>query len=223
MYTLLYLAVLFSTATAAPFELISKRPLHDNQWKRDSTTNCPAYLPDGEYEFPHYITWISQQQPDRAFGSQYEGRVTPGDISSIFSFDVPASRADANCTLEFLFPRQDQLSSSSFTYEGPGNFQFTGYLAGSCPGPETTFNNQPTPGMFPPFPPIHMEPGFAYTLDVGPCTFAAGTCVAGGEPGDFIFPFSLQKLRIPACLLTYPYFFFFPERERESANNGCVR
>ncbi|KAI1377984.1 ubiquitin 3 binding protein But2 C-terminal domain-containing protein [Hypoxylon crocopeplum] len=179
MQSFLGLLALLSTVTAAPFELLSKRTLGDHQWTRSKRDGCPAYLEEGQFEYPHYITKISQHEPDRSFGPQFNGLITPNDISSVFSFDVPASRVDANCTLEFLFPHQDQLKTSKFTYDGPGSFSFTGYLAGSCPGPETTFNNQPTPGIFPPFPPIHMEPGYAYTIDVGPCTFAAGTCVAG--------------------------------------------
>ncbi|KAI1100896.1 ubiquitin 3 binding protein But2 C-terminal domain-containing protein [Jackrogersella minutella] len=178
MKFLLCLVLSLGTASAAPFELVSKRALEDHQWTRDKK-GCPAYLEKGQYEFPHYITQVSKSQPNRAFGPQYNARITPNDVSTIFSFDVPQSRADANCTLEFLFPRQDQLRTSKYKYQGGGTFSFTGYLAGSCPGPNTTWNNQPTPGVFPPFPPIHMEPGYAYTIDVGPCIFAAGTCVSG--------------------------------------------
>jgi hypothetical protein len=181
MNSIIALSCLLSAAIAVPFELVSKRPLGDHEWKRNPNSGCPAYLEEGQYEFPHYITQISARNPDTAYGPQYNGRFTPNDISSIFSFDVPASRADANCTLEFLFPRLDQLHTSSFTYDGPGTFFFTGYNPGSCPGPETTFNNQPASGLFPPFPPIHMEPGYAYTIDVGPCFYGAGTCVAGGK------------------------------------------
>lgn len=181
MHFFLFLAASLSAVRAAPFELISKRALGDHEWTRNTRDGCPAYLEEGQYEYPHYITHISQSEPDKAFGPQFNGLITPNEISSIFSFDVPASRADANCTLEFLFPRQDQLKTSNFTYEGAGSFTFFGYVAGSCPGEETTFNNQPTAGIFPPFPPIHMEPGYAYTLDVGPCIFSAGTCVAGCE------------------------------------------
>ncbi|KAI8961429.1 ubiquitin 3 binding protein But2 C-terminal domain-containing protein [Daldinia sp. FL1419] len=176
---ILHLATYLGLAAATPFRLISKRALEDHEWTRDRRTGCPAYLQQGEYETSSYIGRISQSEPDRAFGSQKIGLITPNDISSIFSFEIPKSRADANCTLEFLFPHEDQLKSSFFIYEGGGSFQFTGYLNGSCPGPETTFNNQPTPGIFPPFPPIHMEPGNAYTIDVGPCAFSAGTCVSG--------------------------------------------
>src|SRR3954463_10750495 len=78
------------------------------------------------------------------------------------------------------------LANQSYSYTKPprltwqtGSFFFTGYTPGSCPGPQTTYNNQPAPGPFPAFPPIHMEPGNAYTIDIGPCFVGAGTCVAG--------------------------------------------
>lgn len=185
---------LFATGFANPFELVSKRPLVRDEWAPSKRTGCPGYLTDGEYEFPHYITQISASQPDKSFGQQYDGKFTPNDISSIFSFDIPASRSDWNCTLEFLFPLQSQLKTSSYEYSGGGSFVFTGYLAGSCPGPQTTYNNQPTPGVFPAFPPVHMEPGYAYTLDIGPCFVSAGTCVAGGKSLSTISPYDVFNL-----------------------------
>jgi len=171
------LALLASTALAYPGEVLRKRALTEKDL--DARTGCPRELPAGNFEFPHYITQISKSQPDKSFGPQYNGVFTPNDISSIFSFDIPASRADANCTLEFLFPKKAQLTTSNFDYSGGGSFFWTGYNPGSCPGPQTTYNNQPAPGPFPPFPPVHMEPGNAYTIDVGPCFVGAGTCVAG--------------------------------------------
>ena len=141
-------AFLTGLAAAYPGEVLKTRALKPRE-------GC-AELTAGQFEFPHYITQISKSQPDKAFGAQYNGVFTPNDVASIFSFDVPASRADANCTLEFLFPIQSQLKTSSYSYTGDGSFFFTGYNPGSCPGPETTWNNQPAPGPFPPFPPIHM-------------------------------------------------------------------
>ena len=179
MKSFLAVAAIASVVAAAPYELISKRALGDHEWTRNKRDSCPGYLTPGEFEFPHYITQISKANPDKAYGPQYNGVFTPNDVASIFSFDVPASRADANCTLEFLFPKQQQLKTSSYTYSGGGSFFFKGYNPGSCPGSQTTWNNQPAPGPFPDFPPIHMEPGFAYTIDVGPCFVGAGTCVAG--------------------------------------------
>ncbi|KAI1634315.1 ubiquitin 3 binding protein But2 C-terminal domain-containing protein [Biscogniauxia mediterranea] len=179
MYSLFMLSAVVSTVVAAPFELVAKRPLDNHQWTRNKRDGCPAYLTEGQHEFPHYMTQVSQSEPNLAFGPQYNGIFTPNDVSTVFSFDIPASRANANCTLEFIFPHQDQLKTSSFEYEGPGTFFFKGYNPGSCPGPQTTYNNQPATSPFPPFPPIHMEPGFSYTIDVGPCSVGAGSCVAG--------------------------------------------
>jgi len=181
MKNILALSLFVASGLASPFELISKRPLPRQESDITSRGDCPRYLPEGEYEFPHYITQVSASEPDKAYGPQFNGVFTPNDVSSIFSFDIPESRTDWNCTLEFLFPHKSQLKTSSYSYSGAGTFVFTGYLAGSCPNEETTYNNQPTPGTFPAFPAVHMEPGYAYTLDIGPCFVSAGTCVAGCE------------------------------------------
>lgn len=181
MKSIITLPLLLINVLAAAFELLSRRPLSRHEWAPSKRTGCPSYLTAGEFEFPHYITQISASQPDKAYGPQYNGVFTPNDISTIFSFDVPASRSDWNCTLEFLFPSQDQLETSSYTYSGGGTFVFTGYNATDCPGPQTTYNNQPALGPYPAFPAVHMEPGYAYVLDVGPCSVSAGTCVAGGK------------------------------------------
>lgn len=176
MKSLLAIAAIASTVAAAPWTLIGKRALLPHEWTRNKRDGCPGYLTTDQFEFPHYITQVSAKNPDKSYGVSYNGQFTPNDIGTIFSFDVPASRADANCTLEFLFPKQEQLKTSSYTYSGGGSFFFKGYNPGSCPDAKTTYNNQPKPGPFPDFPPIHMEPGFAYTIDVGPCFVGAGTC-----------------------------------------------
>ncbi|KAI1080397.1 GPI anchored cell wall protein [Whalleya microplaca] len=206
MRCLIYLAVLLSTARAAPFELISKRSLADHEWAPNKD-GCPALLEEGEFEFPHYITHISQSEPDKAFGPQYKANFTPNDISTIFNFDIPLEREDANCTMQFIFPRRKPWKTSRYSYQGNGTFFFTGYDAGSCPGPNTTFNNQPELGSFPPFPPIHLEPGYAYTIDIGPCFVGAGTCVAGvTSTNDTYFEFFQDSSNCPIGLYnTYSY------------------
>ncbi|KAI1812191.1 GPI anchored cell wall protein [Poronia punctata] len=167
-------------ATSPP-TLISKRKLPNHSWEPSPLTGCPGYLSPETYVAPRYLTQISSKDPTKSFGPQYTARFTPNDISTLFTFDIPRERANSNCTLEFLFPYRHQLRTSSFDYRGGGTFFFKGYNPGSCPGPDTrtTFDNQPDSGVFPPFPPIHMEPGHAYTIDVGPCSFGAGSCVAG--------------------------------------------
>ncbi|KAK1752855.1 GPI anchored cell wall protein [Echria macrotheca] len=202
-FTLVTLAA--AVVSAAPGQLLSKRALTPQDI--DPRTGCPGYLTPGEFEFPHYITQISKSQPDKAFGPQYFGVFTPNDISSLFTFDIPASRAGANCTLEFLFPAQSQLKTSSYSYSGGGSFFFTGYAPGSCPDGQTTYNNQPKPGPFPPFPPVHMEPGNAYVIDIGPCFVGAGTCVAGmTSTTDTSFSFFQDYDECPIGLYTtYSY------------------
>jgi len=170
------LTAIVGIVSAAPYS-VTKRKLTEKDI--DARTGCPRELPEGQFEFPHYITQISAAKPDKSFGPQFDAVFTPNDISTLFTFDIPAYRADANCTLEFIFPVQSQLTTSSFSYSGGGSFFFSGYKPGSCPGPHTTYNNQPDEGPFPPFPPIHIEPGHAYTIDIGPCFISAGTCVAG--------------------------------------------
>ncbi|KAK8016578.1 hypothetical protein PG993_014767 [Apiospora rasikravindrae] len=198
------------TVQPYPTHQVRRRPLLDHEWAplpRDSGAGCPAYLTPGEYEFPHYITQISATQPDRAFGPSLHGKFTPNDVSSLFSFDIPADRANANCSLVFLFPRKEQLKTSSYVYNGPGTFVFTGYDPGYCPDGSTTFNKQPPSTMFPPFAPLHMEPGFAYTIDVGPCSFSAGKCVSGKtSTPDTYFEFFQNSDECPiGVFTTYSY------------------
>lgn len=210
--TILPFTLLPVGALSAPFELLSKRLIASHEFTRSISltqprVNCPALLTTGEFEFPHYITQISTSQPDRAYGPQYTGVFTPNDVSSIFSFDVPASRADANCTLEFIFPRQEDLATSNYNISGAGTFFLEGYAPGSCPGPETTFSNQPAPGPFGAFPAVCMEPGYVYVLDVGPFSIAAGTCISGSKCFLLFFvsylSFSLTS-PLPHYFLVFP-------------------
>ncbi|KAI0475483.1 GPI anchored cell wall protein [Xylariaceae sp. FL0804] len=206
---ILTLAFLGAALASPPWRMAHKRPLLPHQWAREPSTGCPAYLEPGNFSSPSYITHVSQKHPDQSFGPQQTGVFTPNDLASIFSFDVPASRTDANCTLEFLFPSRNQLAPGEppFLYEGGGSFFFSGYNPGSCPGPQTTYNNQPEPGPFGAFPPIHMEPGFAYTIDVGPCFVSAGLCAAGmTSTNDTHFSFVQNSRTCPIGIYTaYSY------------------
>jgi Ubiquitin 3 binding protein But2 C-terminal domain len=209
----LAVAALVGIVAAYPGK-VTKRELTEKDI--DARTGCPRTLTPGEYEFPHYITQISEKHPNKAFGPSYDGVFTPNDVkvssskffrnastdqdSSIFMFDIPESRTTANCTLEFIFPKKNQLKTSSFSYSGGGSFFWTGYNPGSCPNASTTYNNQPAPGPFPAFPPVHMEPGNAYTIDIGPCFVSAGTCVAGKtSTNDTHFTFFQDSAQTGEC------------------------
>jgi hypothetical protein len=84
--------------------------------------SCPRKL-GNDFEYPHLIIPIDSQNPDRAYGTSYNGTAR-GSVSSIFNFDIPAAKQGKTCKLQFLFPKQSQLETSAFTYTGEGYFKF---------------------------------------------------------------------------------------------------
>ncbi|KAJ9661236.1 hypothetical protein H2201_006595 [Coniosporium apollinis] len=81
-------------------------------------SSCPTTLTT-PFEYPHLIVPVDASQPNRAFGTSYNGRFSP-TISTLFNFDIPASYAGRTCSLVFLLPTREQLVSSSFTLSGAG-------------------------------------------------------------------------------------------------------
>ncbi|KAI7701648.1 hypothetical protein KC353_g15220, partial [Hortaea werneckii] len=84
----------------------------------------PANMPKGcpgklrkDFEFPHQIIHINSAEPDKAYGNFFSGTMT-STISSMFNFDIPADAAGKTCSLEFMFPTQDQLETSAYTISG---------------------------------------------------------------------------------------------------------
>ncbi|KAL4744018.1 ubiquitin 3 binding protein But2 C-terminal domain-containing protein [Aspergillus similis] len=132
--------------------------------------NCPAEL-SGNYEFPHLIIPIDSSSPDEAYGTQFNGTVTP-TVSTIFNFDIPATDAGKTCTLVFLFPRQQDLETSAFDFSGDGTIQFSAVETYATES--TTYNNAPqisqNLGQF------TVSPGHSYTV----CSFE---CPAGQTVG----------------------------------------
>jgi hypothetical protein len=86
---------------------------------------------------------VSKSAPYTAYGTSYNGKVTP-DISSIFNFDVPSSYTGM-CSLVFLFPQQSQLETSSFTFSGDGNIAIT--QLSQVATQSTTYANQGSPAL----------------------------------------------------------------------------
>jgi hypothetical protein len=66
---------------------------------------------------------VSKGSPNKASGTSYNGTVT-SDVSSIFNFDIPTSYT-GTCSLVFLFPEQSQLETSSYSFSGNGEIDFT--------------------------------------------------------------------------------------------------
>ncbi|KAK5130775.1 hypothetical protein LTR08_001665 [Meristemomyces frigidus] len=83
---------------------------------------CPAEL-NKNFEFPHMIVHVDSANPDKVYGNSLNGAVT-SSVSSLFKFDIPASDAGKQCTLEFLLPHKDALETSSYTSTGDHVFDF---------------------------------------------------------------------------------------------------
>lgn len=77
MKSLLAIAAIVGIVAAYPGK-VTKRELTEKDI--DARTGCPRTLTPGEYEFPHYITQISEKHPNKAFGPSYDGIFTPNDI-----------------------------------------------------------------------------------------------------------------------------------------------
>ncbi|KAH8700234.1 ubiquitin 3 binding protein But2 C-terminal domain-containing protein [Talaromyces proteolyticus] len=88
-----------------------------------SGTGCPTNLTAGHYEFPHLIIPIDSSSPSSTPGTSFNGTVT-STISSIFNFDIPSELFGKQCSLVFLFPTQDKLETSSFSFSGNGAIDF---------------------------------------------------------------------------------------------------
>ncbi|KAL2068477.1 hypothetical protein VTL71DRAFT_16575 [Oculimacula yallundae] len=126
-------------------------------------TSCPANL-NGDWEFPHLIVPIDYTTPNTPAGTSYFGEVS-STISSVYNFDIPASDADKTCSLIFLFPSQDQLTTSSYTFSGNGGISFS-QLDGIATN-STTYANKPGEKTF--YGVTVVSPGNSYTVASFPC------------------------------------------------------
>ncbi len=129
---------------------------------------CPTDL-SGTYEFPHLMISVSSTNPDKAYGTSYNGQVSRADIRTLFNFDIPASAAGKTCSLIFLFPRQDQLQTSSFSISGDGDTAFASLTGVVNQG--TTNNN--AAGVAKDYGVINLKPGNPYRVATFDCP--AGT------------------------------------------------
>lgn len=106
-----------------------------------ASNGCGTTLNSGQFEFPHLIIPIDSSSPNTAFGTQFNGKVT-SSVSSIFNFDIPRSDSGKTCSLVFLFPKQADLQTSSFTFSGDGKIDFAALSQAATTS--TTFDNAPS-------------------------------------------------------------------------------
>lgn len=127
---------------------------------------CPADL-NGDYQYPHLIVPVDSSMPNKAYGTSYNGKVDK-TTCSIFNFDIPSSYSGKKCSVVFLFPKQQDLTTSSFTTSGSGQCSFSKL---SSPADQmTTYANQPSKAGD--LGSMSIAPGNSYTI-------ASGDCAAG--------------------------------------------
>jgi len=122
-------------------------------------------------QFPHLIIPIDSANPTYAYGTQFNGTVSP-NMATIFNFDIPASAANQDCQLIFLFPTQDILETSAYTFSGSGEIGFSMLEAPATQ--DTTWNN--APDVVKDLGSLTVAPGNSYTVAKMGCP--AGNTVA---------------------------------------------
>lgn len=115
-----------------------------------------------QLQFPHLIIPIYSADANKEYSTSFNGSAS-GSISSIFNFDIPQSYAGKTCSLEFLFPMQDQLETSAYEFSGDGQFEFA-ILEGTATQ-ETTYATAPKVAYS--FGTFTLKPGTA--VDIGSC------------------------------------------------------
>jgi hypothetical protein len=128
-----------------------------------ASTGCPAAL-SGNYEYPHLIVPIDSSSPDTAKGTSFNGEVT-STVSSIFNFDIPASDSGKTCSLVFLFPKQANLQTSSYTFSGDGKIDVAELMSPATAS--TTYKN--APGIQKDFGDFTIAPGNSYSIATFSC------------------------------------------------------
>ncbi|KAK3677721.1 hypothetical protein LTR78_002571 [Recurvomyces mirabilis] len=154
------------TAASPPASSVATAPA------APSGSVCPANL-NGEYQYPHFIVPVNSAMPDKAYGTQYNGTISPS-ISTIFNFDLPQSYAGKICSLVFLLPEQAALETSAYTLSAQGGIT-VGKLDFAATE-QTTYNSAKQLGFHPVGSIASVKPGNSYVVSSFAC--AAGARVA---------------------------------------------
>lgn len=140
---------------------------------------CPQDL-NGNYQYPHLIVPVDSQSPDKAYGTQYNGKID-SHTCTIFNFDIPASYSGKKCSAIFLLPNKKDLQTSDYTISGSGQCTVT-KLKGNA-DQQTTWNNQPAKdGQGATF---GVMPGGAWTADTFDCPAGQRISYEMCSSGDF--------------------------------------
>ncbi|TKA52538.1 hypothetical protein B0A55_11942 [Friedmanniomyces simplex] len=125
---------------------------------------CPADLIGSNFEFPHLIVHMDQQQQDKVLGNSLNG-IAAGSISSIFNFDIPVADVGKTCSLKFLLPAEGTMETSSYKLSGNGSVEFA--ILESPATKDTTYATAPLVHNY--LSGFDLVPGNAYNVSSYPC------------------------------------------------------
>jgi hypothetical protein len=86
-------------------------------------------------------------------------------VSTIFNFDIPQSDAGKTCSLVFLFPKKEDLETSSYSFSGDGKVQFGAVTSPATQ--QTTYNTAPAIGQN--YGEFTISPGNSYVISTTEC------------------------------------------------------
>jgi len=141
--------------------------------------SCPQDL-NGNYQYPHLIVPVDSQNPDKAYGTSYNGTIN-GHTCTIFNFDIPASYAGKKCSTMFMLPRKEDLETSDYTMSGHGKCTVS-KLKGNA-NAQTTYSNQPA--KVGDVASIELSSGNTYTVESGDCEAGQTVSYEICGSGDF--------------------------------------
>lgn len=128
-----------------------------------SGNSCPTNL-NGQYTTPHLIIPVDSSSPDTAPGTSYNGTISSSK-TTLYNFDIPQSYESKTCSLVFLFPKQEDLETSAFTFSGDGKIDFAKLK--SPAQQSTSYNN--IPAVEQDYGVTTVSPGNSYTISTFSC------------------------------------------------------
>ncbi|KAK7611446.1 ubiquitin 3 binding protein But2 C-terminal domain-containing protein [Phyllosticta paracitricarpa] len=144
---------------------------------------CPTDLA-GDFQYPHLIVPVNSSAPSTAYGTQYNGTLSSTTCTT-YNFDIPTNySSSATCTLEFLFPHQEDLETSAFEFSAgssdDGTVEFSRL---SAPVDQSTAWDS-VPDVQSVYGEWAVRPGNGYVLASAACTpgqtFGVKACSKGG-------------------------------------------
>lgn len=114
---------------------------------------------------------IDSAKPDITHGTGLNGTIN-STVSTTFNFDIPSSLSGRTCSLVFLFPKKEDLVTTSFSFTGDGKIA-VGKLSQTVSS-STTFNNVPSVSQG--LGVITISPGNSFVISTFSCP--AGQAVA---------------------------------------------